>query len=103
MSIYSGTSTESGTWELRLYVAGQSSKSLRAYNNLTTLCERNLSGRYVIEVVDLVVEPALARQDDIVAIPTLICRSPGPARRIIGDLSNTDKVLRGLQIELVES
>jgi circadian clock protein KaiB len=86
-------------WYLRLYVAGQSPKSLRAFANLTTLCEEHLTGRYEIEVIDLVEDPSLARSDDIIAIPTLVRRLPEPLRRIIGDLSNTERVLVGLRLE----
>ncbi len=86
-------------WYLRLYVAGQSPKSLRAFANLTTLCEEHLAGRYEIEVIDLVEDPSLARSDDILAIPTLVRRLPAPQRRIIGDLSNTERVLVGLRLE----
>ncbi len=86
-------------WYLRLYVAGQSPKSLRAFANLTTLCEEHLAGRYEIEVIDLVDDPSLARSDDILAIPTLVRRLPAPERRIIGDLSNTERVLVGLRLE----
>jgi circadian clock protein KaiB len=86
-------------WYLRLYVAGQSPKSLRAFANLTTLCEEHLAGRYEIEVIDLVEDPLLARSDDILAIPTLVRRLPEPLRRIIGDLSNTERVLVGLRLE----
>jgi circadian clock protein KaiB len=86
-------------WYLRLYVAGQSPKSLRAFANLTTLCEEHLAGRYEIEVIDLVEDPSLARSDDILAIPTLVRRLPEPLRRIIGDLSNTERVLVGLRLE----
>ena len=85
-------------WYLRLYVAGQSPKSLHAFANLQTLCEEHLAGRYEIEVIDLVEQPALARGDDILAIPTLVRRLPEPLRRIIGDLSDTDRVLVGLRI-----
>ena len=85
-------------WLLRLYVAGQSPKSLRAFANLTSLCEEHLPGRYEIEVVDLVADPSLARSDDILAIPTLVRRMPAPLRRIIGDLSNTERVLAGLRL-----
>jgi circadian clock protein KaiB len=87
------------TWHLRLYVAGQSPKSLRAFANLTTLCEEHLAGRYEIEIVDLVGQPELARSDDILAIPTLVRRLPAPLRKIIGDLSNTERVLVGLRID----
>jgi circadian clock protein KaiB len=86
-------------WYLRLYVAGQSPKSLRAFANLTTLCEEHLAGRYEIELIDLVDDPSLARSDDILAIPTLVRRLPEPLRRIIGDLSNTERVLVGLRLE----
>jgi circadian clock protein KaiB len=85
-------------WHLRLYVAGQSPKSLRAFANLKTLCEEHLPGRYEIEIVDLVEHPALARSDDILAIPTLVRRLPVPLRKIIGDLSNTERVLIGLRL-----
>jgi len=81
-----------------LYVAGQSPKSLRALTNLTTLCEEHLAGRYEIEIVDLVEQPSLARSDDILAIPTLVRRLPAPLRKIIGDLSNTERVLVGLRL-----
>jgi circadian clock protein KaiB len=86
-------------WYLRLYVAGQSPKSLRALANLKTLCEEHLAGHYEIEVIDLVADPALARSDDILAIPTLVRRLPEPLRKIIGDLSNTERVLVGLRLE----
>jgi circadian clock protein KaiB len=86
-------------WYLRLYVAGQSPKSLRAFANLKTLCEEHLAGHYELEVIDLVEHPALARSDDILAIPTLVRRLPAPLRKIIGDLSNTERVLVGLRVE----
>jgi circadian clock protein KaiB len=86
-------------WQLRLYVAGQSPKSLRASSNLTCLCEEHLAGRYEIEIIDLLEHPALARSDDIIAIPTLVRRLPAPLRKIIGDLSDTKRVLVGLHIE----
>ncbi len=85
-------------WHLRLYVAGQSPKSLRAFANLEELCEAHLAGRYEIEVIDLVETPSLAQRDDILAIPTLIRRLPEPLRRIIGDLSDTERVLVGLRV-----
>jgi circadian clock protein KaiB len=85
-------------WELCLYIAGQTPKSLYAMANLRSLCEEHLTGRYEIEVVDLVEQPALARSDDILAIPTLVRRLPVPLRKIIGDLSNTERVLDGLHI-----
>jgi len=86
-------------WLLRLYVAGQSPKSLNAFANLKALCEEHLAGRYEIDVVDLVEHPSLARSDDILAIPTLVRRMPEPLRKIIGDLSNTERVLVGLRIQ----
>ncbi|MEA2479024.1 MAG: circadian clock protein KaiB [Thermoleophilaceae bacterium] len=85
-------------WYLRLYVAGQSPKSLRAFANLKSLCDEHLDGRYEIEVIDLVENPALAQSDDILAIPTLVRRLPAPLRKIIGDLSNTERVLVGLRL-----
>jgi circadian clock protein KaiB len=86
-------------WILRLYVAGQSPKSLHALANLKSLCEEHLTGRYEIEIVDLVAQPALARSDDILAIPTLVRRLPPPLRKVIGDLSNTQRVLVGLRVD----
>jgi circadian clock protein KaiB len=86
-------------WELRLYVAGQSPKSLRAFANLKALCEEHLAGRYKIEIIDLVEHPALAQRDDILAIPTLVRRLPAPLRKIIGDLSNSERVLVGLKLQ----
>src|SRR5436190_22664164 len=83
-------------WKLRLYVAGQTPKSIRAFANLRVLCEAHLKGRYQIEVIDLMEHPQLARGDQIVAIPTLVRRLPPPMRKIIGDLSNTERVLVGL-------
>jgi circadian clock protein KaiB len=85
-------------WQLRLYVAGQSPKSLRAFANLQRLCDEHLSGRYEIEVVDLAEDPERAIGDDILAIPTLVRRLPAPLRKTIGDLSNTERVLVSLQI-----
>ncbi|WP_407943181.1 circadian clock KaiB family protein [Methylobacterium oxalidis] len=87
-----------GHYHLRLYVAGQTSKSLAAMANLKRFCEEHLAGRYDIEVVDLMTNPQLAAGDQILAIPTLVRRLPSPLKRIIGDLSNTDKVLVGLDI-----
>jgi circadian clock protein KaiB len=86
------------TWHLRLYVAGESPKSIEAFVNLKRLCETHLSNRYQIEIVDLLVHPGLARGDEIVAIPTLVRQLPAPMRKIIGDLSDTDRVLVGLQL-----
>lgn len=87
-----------GMYHLRLYVAGQSPKSVRAVDNLRRVCEEHLPGRYDIELVDLLENPQLARGDQIVAVPTLIRKLPEPIRRIIGDLSDTEKVLVGLQL-----
>ena len=86
------------SWQLRLYVAGQTAKSLRAFANLKHLCETHLSGTYHIEVIDLLQQPKLAKDDQIVAIPTLVRRLPSPMRKIIGDLSNTEHVLVGLEL-----
>ncbi|MDI1482826.1 circadian clock KaiB family protein [Polyangium sp. y55x31] len=85
-------------WELRLYVAGQTRKSLLALGNLRRLCEEHLAGKYHIEIVDLLQHPQLAEGDQILAIPTLVRRLPEPIRKIIGDLSNTERVLVGLDI-----
>jgi len=86
------------TWELRLYVAGQSPKSLAAFANLKRICEEHMLGDYRIEVVDLLQNPQLAREDQIVAIPTLVRKLPEPLRKIIGDLSNSERVLVGLEL-----
>jgi circadian clock protein KaiB len=85
-----------GFWHLRLYVAGQTPRSVAALANLKKICEENLAGKYEIEVVDLMKNPALARHDQILAIPTLVRQLPPPARKIIGDLSQTERVLVGL-------
>jgi len=85
-------------WDLRLYVAGQTPKSIAAFANLKRLCETHLAGRYKIEVIDLLENPQLARGDQIVAIPTLVRKLPEPMRKIIGDLSDTERVLVGLQL-----
>jgi circadian clock protein KaiB len=85
-------------WELRLYVAGQSRKSVTAFGNLKKLCEEHLAGRYTIEVIDLIENPQLAEGDQIVAIPTLVRKLPEPLRKIVGDLSNTERTLVGLQL-----
>ena len=86
------------TWELRLYVAGQTPKSLAAFANLKKICEEHLAGQYHIEVIDLLKEPQLASGDQILAIPTLVRKLPQPIRKIIGDLSNTERVLVGLNL-----
>jgi len=83
---------------LRLYVAGQSAKSLTAFANLKKICEEHLGGRYRIEVIDLLMNPQLAQGDQILAIPTLVRKLPPPLKKIIGDLSNTERVLVGLDL-----
>ena len=90
---------ESARWNLRLYVAGQTPRSLSAFKNLKEICEEYLKGKYHIEVVDLMENPTLARGDQILAVPTLVRKLPQPIRKIIGDLSNTDRVLVGLDIQ----
>jgi len=95
--------TESQRVELRLYVAGQTSRSLAAIDNLRRICEENVKGNYTIEVIDLLLNPQLARGDQIVAIPTLVKKLPPPLRRIIGDLSNSERVLIGLETRPVDS
>lgn len=85
-------------YELRLYIAGKTPKSVAALNNLKKYCEEHLAGQYVIEVIDLLVHPQLAEGDQIFAIPTLVRKVPEPVRKIIGDLSNKEKVLVGLNI-----
>jgi circadian clock protein KaiB len=86
------------TWELRLYVAGQTAKSLQAFSNLKRICDEHLGGIYKIEVVDLMKNPELAKGDQIFALPTLVRKLPEPVRKIIGDLSNTERVLVGLDL-----
>ena len=86
-------------WKLRLYVAGQTPKSIRAFANLAALCEKHLKGRYQIEVIDLLEHPEMARGDQIVAVPTLVRKLSKPVRNIIGDLSDTDRVLVGLALQ----
>jgi circadian clock protein KaiB len=88
-------------WELRLYTAGQTPKSLAAIKNLKRVCEEHLPGRYDIEIVDLLKNPRLAKDDQIVAIPTLVRKLPVPLRKIIGDLSDTERTLVGLQLRQV--
>lgn len=85
-------------WELRLYVAGQTPKSMTAFANLKKLCEEHLEGKYKIEVIDLLKNPQLAKGDQIFAIPTLVRKLPQPLKRVIGDLSNTERVLVGLDL-----
>jgi circadian clock protein KaiB len=90
-------------WQLRLYVAGQTPKSLAALRNLKKVCEEHLAGRYEIEVIDLMKNPRLAKDHQIVAIPTLVRKLPDPIRKIVGDLSDTERALVGLQLSQQES
>jgi circadian clock protein KaiB len=86
------------TWKLKLYVAGTTPKSVEAFSNLKKICEEFLKGQYSIEVIDLIENPKLAKDDQIIALPTLVRRLPQPLKKIIGDLSNKEKVLIGLNI-----
>jgi circadian clock protein KaiB len=86
------------TFDLRLYVAGQTPKAVRAFANLRKICDEHLAGRYSIEVIDLLEDPQLGRGDQILALPTLVRRLPVPIKKIIGDLSNTERVLVGLDL-----
>ncbi|MHB0955317.1 MAG: circadian clock protein KaiB [Pirellulaceae bacterium] len=88
-------------WELRLYVAGQTPKSVTAFTNLKRICEEHLAGQYRIEVIDLLENPQLAEGDQILAIPTLVRKLPEPVKKIIGDLSNVERVLVGLDLREV--
>jgi len=90
---------ETDTYVLKLYVAGQTPNSLAAFKNLKIICEKYLAGRYSIEIVDLLKNPKLAKGDQIIAVPTLVRQLPEPLRKIIGDLSNTERVLVGLDIK----
>ena len=92
------TKKKTEAWNLRLYVAGQTPKSITALANLKKICAENMPGKYHIEIIDLVRNPQLARQHQILAIPTLVRNLPTPIKKIIGDLSNTEKVLLGLEI-----
>jgi circadian clock protein KaiB len=87
-------------WELRLYVAGQTQRAMTAFANLKKLCEEHLQSKYRIEVIDLLRNPQLAKGDQILAVPTLVRKLPVPVRKIIGDLSNTERVLVGLDLRL---
>lgn len=95
--VHSAPEDLSAIWHLRLYVAGASPKSLKAFANLRRMCDEHLAGRYEIEIIDLVARPQLARSDDIIAIPTLVRSLPAPIRKIVGDLSNTERVMLNLQ------
>jgi circadian clock protein KaiB len=88
-------------WNLRLYVAGQTPKSITAFANLKKICEEHLAGKYRIEVIDLLKNPQLAKGDQIIAIPTLVRKLPAPIKKIIGDLANTERVMVGLDIRPV--
>ena len=94
-----GTPSASRAYRLRLYVAGQTPKSVLAFRNLQQICEEHLQGRYEIEIIDLLENPQLAAGDQILAVPTLVRRLPEPIKRIIGDLSNTERVLVGLDLQ----
>lgn len=91
-------SIDPNRWELRLYVAGKTARSVAAVANLTRICEQYLSGMFSIEIVDLLERPQLAQGDQIVAIPTLVRKLPSPIRKVIGDLSDVDRTLVGLQL-----
>jgi len=103
--VLSGIKPEPGekVYLLRLYVAGQTRKSLAAFANLKKICEEHLQGRYKIEIIDLLEKPQLAKGDQILAIPTLVRQLPPPLKKLIGDLSDTEKVLVGLDIRPAES
>ena len=90
---------EQEIWELRLYVAGQTPKAIKAFANLKKICEEHLKGEYRIQVIDLLENPHLAKQDQIVALPTLVRKLPQPIKQIIGDLSNQEKILLGLELQ----
>ncbi len=90
--------TDKDVWVLRLYVAGRTLKTITAQQNLESICEEHLAGKYSIELVDLLENPKLAEGDQILAVPTLVRKLPSPVRRIIGDLSNTERVLVGLDL-----
>jgi circadian clock protein KaiB len=94
------SSPDDQNFRLRLYVAGQTPKSVLAFRNLKRICEEHLQGRYEIEIIDLIEYPQLAQGDQILAVPTLVRRLPEPIKRIIGDLSNTDRVLVGLDLQI---
>ncbi|HSK77291.1 MAG TPA: circadian clock KaiB family protein [Thermoanaerobaculia bacterium] len=91
--------TDTKRWNLRLYIAGQTPKSVAALANLRRICDEHMSGQYEVEVIDLMENPHLAQKDQIVAIPTLVRQLPEPLKRIIGDLSNTQRVLIGLDLQ----
>lgn len=98
-----GIVVDPDVWELRLYVAGQTTKSVAAFENLKRICDEFLPGKYTIEVIDLLTHPQLAKGDQIVAIPTLVRKLPHPIRKVIGDLSNVERTLVGLQLRPAKS
>jgi circadian clock protein KaiB len=95
---YEDETLDQGVWNLRLYVAGQTAKSIKAFANLKKICEEHLAGKYSIEVIDLSANPRLAKGDQILALPTLVRKLPPPLRKIIGDLSDSERVLVGLDL-----
>jgi circadian clock protein KaiB len=95
---YEDETLDQGVWNLRLYVAGQTAKSIKAFANLKKICEEHLAGKYSIEVIDLSANPRLAKGDQILALPTLVRKLPPPLRKIIGDLSDNERVLVGLDL-----
>lgn len=95
---YEDETLDEGVWDLRLYVAGQTAKSIKAFANLKKICEEHLAGKYSIEVIDLSANPRLAKGDQILALPTLVRKLPPPLRKIIGDLSDSERVLVGLDL-----
>jgi circadian clock protein KaiB len=95
---YEDKTPDEGVWNLRLYVAGQTAKSISAFENLKKICEEHLAGQYTIEVIDLSANPRLAKGDQILALPTLVRKLPPPLRKIIGDLSDRERVLVGLDL-----
>jgi len=101
VSMKAGAERPRAEWQLRLYVAGKTARSVAALENLKTLCETHLAGRYSIEIIDLLVNPQLAAGDQIIAVPTLVRKMPEPIRKIIGDLSSQERVLVGLDIRPV--
>jgi circadian clock protein KaiB len=96
-------SDSTAEWKLRLYVAGQTPKSLIAFANLKRICEEHLAGRYEIEVIDLLKHPHLAQADHIIALPTLVRKLPEPIKRIVGDLSNSERAIVGMNLEKVST
>ena len=98
-----GGGARADLWQLRLYVAGETPRSVEAFANLKRICEEHLKGRYVIEVVDLIKNPTLARGDQILAVPTLVRQLPPPMKKIIGDFTNAERVLVGLNLRPLES